>query len=33
MDYIRIGAFFYNDDINELDTILGNMLDIDLKKE
>ena len=31
-DYIRIGAFFYNDDVNELDTILGNMLDIELKK-
>ena len=31
-DYIRIGAFFYNDNINELDTILGNMLDIELKK-
>ena len=31
-DYIRIGAFFYNDDVNELDIILGNMLDIELKK-
>ena len=31
-DYIRIGAFFYNDDVNELDTILGDMLDIELKK-
>ena len=31
-DYINIGAFFYNDDVNELDNILGDMLDIELKK-
>ena len=31
-NHIRIGAFFYSNDPNESDAILGNMLDIELKK-
>ena len=31
-NHIRIGAFFYSNDPNELDIILGNMLDVELKK-
>ena len=31
-NHIRIGAFFYSNDPDELDIILGNMLDVELKK-
>ena len=31
-NHIRIGAFFYSNDPEELDIILGNMLDVELKK-
>ena len=31
-NYIRIAAFFYSNDPNELDTILGDMLDVELKR-
>ena len=31
-NHIRIGAFFYSNDPDELDIILGNMLDVELKE-
>ena len=32
-DYIRLGAFFYSDNLEELDLILGNMLGNELKSK
>ena len=31
-NHIRIGAFFYSNDSDGLDIILGNMLDVELKR-